>query len=113
VFARSPAAKRCATLPPVQPFAESSSWNVSFRNASVNTVMSIGCLPNITDGAGYTATCVENTAAPSANWTVNGSCTREFLLSIIVITYLRLARLEGPLCNTKLCLKFNYLAASK
>jgi hypothetical protein len=44
--------------------------------------MSIGCLPNITDdniSTGYTARCVEDPTAPSANWTVSGSCTRECL----------------------------------
>jgi hypothetical protein len=48
--------------------------------------MSIGCLPDITDGTGYNATCVENPTAPSANWTVSGSCARECLAAIKSVT---------------------------
>uniref|UniRef100_A0A383VYJ3 Sushi domain-containing protein n=1 Tax=Tetradesmus obliquus TaxID=3088 RepID=A0A383VYJ3_TETOB len=66
--------KRCATLPSTPANAEGT-WNTSFRNASVNTQMALGCTPNITDGEGYTASCVENANATTANWTVNGSCT--------------------------------------
>ncbi|WIA12256.1 hypothetical protein OEZ85_012321 [Tetradesmus obliquus] len=66
--------KRCATLPSTPANADGT-WNTSFRNASVNTQMALGCTPNITDGEGYTALCVENANATTANWTVNGSCT--------------------------------------